>query len=172
MNGKPSQLIRNKYITRLVRLPNWLPHCTVAETTAKKSTPALGACKSRQIFFCEIDWSYLCVASVWQILHFAKTNFADIRQKDILTLDGLEKGQLIQLDDVTRIKLALRNQGQLAPFVCYLVFKIGNFAIDITEQKKILSNYSKQLVTPVNLTRKKFHKLFNFQDWERAPKAK
>ena len=31
-------------------------------------------------------------------------NFADIRQKDILTLDGLEKGQLIQLDDVTRIK--------------------------------------------------------------------
>ena len=33
------------------------------------------------------------------------TNFAEIRQKDILTLDGLEKGQLIQLDDVTRIKL-------------------------------------------------------------------
>jgi hypothetical protein len=47
-------------------------------------------------------------------------NFAAIWQKDILTLDGLEKGQLIQLDDVTRIKLALRNQGQLAPFVCYL----------------------------------------------------
>ena len=61
------------------------------------------------------------------------TNFAEIRQKDILTLDGLEKGQLIQLDDVTRIKLALRNQGQLAPFVCYLVSKIGNFAIDVTE---------------------------------------
>ena len=50
-------------------------------------------------------------------------------------------------------KLVLRNQGQLAPFVCYLVFKIGNFAIGITEQKKILSNCSKQLVTPVNLTR-------------------
>ena len=81
------------------------------------------------------------------------TNFAAIWQKDILTLDGLEKGQLIQLDDVTRIKLALRNQGQLAPFVCYLVFKIGNFAIDITEQKNFLSNCSKQLVTPVNLTR-------------------
>ena len=48
-------------------------------------------------------------------------NSADIRQKDILTLDGLEKRQLIQLDDVTRIKMALRNQGQLAPFVCYLV---------------------------------------------------
>ena len=61
------------------------------------------------------------------------TNFAAIWQKDILTLDGLEKGQLIQLDDVTRIKLALRNQGQLAPFVCYLVFKIGNFAVDVTE---------------------------------------
>ena len=43
-------------------------------------------------------------------------NFADIRQKGILTLDGLEKGQLIQLDDVKRIKMALRNQGQLAPF--------------------------------------------------------
>ena len=73
----------------------------------------------------------------------------------ILTLDGLKKGQLIQLDDVTRIKLAFRNQGQLAPFVCYLVFKIRNFAIDITEQKNFLSNCSKQLVTPVNLTRKK-----------------
>ena len=44
------------------------------------------------------------------------TNFAEIRQKDILTLDGLEKGQLIQLDDVTRIKMAVRNQGQLVPF--------------------------------------------------------
>ena len=31
------------------------------------------------------------------------TNFAEIKQKDILTLDGLKKGQLIQLDDVTRI---------------------------------------------------------------------
>ena len=60
-------------------------------------------------------------------------NFSDIRQKDILTLDGLEKEQLIQLDDVTRIKLALRNQGQLAPFVRYLDFKIGNFAFDVTE---------------------------------------
>ena len=57
---------------------------------------------------------------------------AEIWQKYILTLDGLEKGLLIQLDDVTRIKLAFRNQGQLAPFVCYLAFKIGNFAIDIT----------------------------------------
>ena len=92
-------------------------------------------------------------------------NFAAIWQKDIL--DGLEKEQLIQLDDVTRIKLAFRNQGQLAPFVCYLVFKIGNFAIDITEQKKILSNCSKQLVTPVNLTRIFFFdKLSNIQDWE------
>ena len=45
----------------------------------------------------------------------------------------LEKGQMIQLNDVTRIKLALRNQGQLAPFVCYLDFKIGNFAFDTTE---------------------------------------
>jgi hypothetical protein len=49
--------------------------------------------------------------------------------------------------------LEIINQGQLAPFVCYLVFKIGNFAIDITEQKFFLSNCSKQLVTPVNLTR-------------------
>jgi len=56
-----------------------------------------------------------------------------LRQKDILTLDGLEKEQLIQLDDVTRIKLALRNQSKLAPFVCFLDFKIGKFALDITE---------------------------------------
>ena len=61
------------------------------------------------------------------------TNFAVIWQKGILTLDGLEKRQLIQLDDVTRIKLALRNQGQLAPFVCYLVLKIGNFAVNFTK---------------------------------------
>ena len=33
----------------------------------------------------------------------------------------------------TRIKLALRNLGQLAPFACYLDFKIGNFAINVTE---------------------------------------
>jgi hypothetical protein len=60
-------------------------------------------------------------------------NFAVIWQKDILTLDGLEKEQVIQLDDVTRIKLALKDQGHLAPFVCYLDFKIGNFAFDVTE---------------------------------------
>ena len=59
-----------------------------------------------------------------------KKNFAVIWQKDILTLDGLEKEQLIQLDDVTRIKLALRNQDQLALFVCYIDFKI---AFDVTE---------------------------------------
>ena len=40
---------------------------------------------------------------------------------------------MIQLDDVTRIKLALRNPGQLAPFACYLVSKIGNVAINVTE---------------------------------------
>ena len=34
------------------------------------------------------------------------TNFAAIWQKDILTLNGVEKEQLIQLDDVTRIKFA------------------------------------------------------------------
>ena len=45
-----------------------------------------------------------------------------LQQFDKFTLDGLEKGQLIQLDDVTRIKLAFRNQGQLAPFVCHLDF--------------------------------------------------
>ena len=68
--------------------------------------------------------------------HFQKpelTNFAEIRQKDILTLDGLEKGQLIQLDHATRIKMALRSQGQLAPFAYYLVFKIGKFGFDFTE---------------------------------------
>jgi len=76
-----------------------------------------------------------------------------MRQKDILTLNGLEKGQLIILHDVTRIKMALRNQGQLTPFACYLVGKIGNFAVDFTEiisAKKNLSNCSKHLVTPVN----------------------
>ena len=66
-------------------------------------------------------------------MNLKKNNFAAIWQKDILTLDGLEKEQLIQLDDVTRIKLALRNPGQLAPFACYLVGKIGNFAVDFTE---------------------------------------
>ena len=60
-------------------------------------------------------------------------NFAAIWRKDILTLDGLEKEQQIQLDDVTRVKLALRNQGQWAPFVCYLDLKIGKFAFDVTE---------------------------------------
>ena len=44
--------------------------------------------------------------------------------------------------------------------------------LKLFEQKKILSNCSKQLVTPVNLTRKKIHKLVDFQDWERAHKAK
>ena len=61
------------------------------------------------------------------------TNFAAIWQKDILTLDGLEKGQLIQLDDVARIKLVLRNQGRLAPLACYLVFKIEKFAVHVIE---------------------------------------
>ena len=108
---------------------------------------------------------------IWRSI--CKTRTAEIWQKDILTLDGLEKEQLIQSDDVTRNKLAFRNQGQLAPFVCYLVFKIGNFAIDITDQKKFLSNCSKQLVTPVNLTRNFFFdKLSNIQDWEWTPKAK
>ena len=65
----------------------------------------------QKIFFWEIDWSY----------NNSLTNFE------------FEKEQLIPLDDVTRIKLALRNQGQLAPFVCYLDFKIGNFAFDVTE---------------------------------------
>ena len=60
------------------------------------------------------------------------TNFAAIWQKDILTLDSLEKGQMIQLDDIKRIKLAIKNQGQLASFAYYLVFKIGNFAVYVT----------------------------------------
>ena len=105
---------------------------------------------------------------IWRSI--CKTRTAEIW---ILTLDGLEKGQLIQLDYATRIKLAFRNQGQLALFVCYLVPKIGNFAIKSFEQKKFfLSNCGKQLVTPVNLTRKKNDRLFNFQDWEQTPKAK
>ena len=61
------------------------------------------------------------------------TNFAALLTKRHPYLNVLEKGQLIQLDDVTRIKLALRNQGRLARFACYLVFKIGNFAVDVTE---------------------------------------
>jgi hypothetical protein len=44
--------------------------------------------------------------------------------------------------------------------------------LKLFEQKNFLSNCSKQLVTPVNLTRIFFHELLNFQDWERAPKAK
>ena len=110
---------------------------------------------------------------IWRSI--CKTRTAEIWQKDILTLDGFEKGQLIQLDDVTRIKLAFRNQGQLAPFVCYLVFKIGNFANDITEQKKFRSNCSKlQAACNTSQFDKKlfFDKLSNIQDWEWTPKAK
>ena len=107
---------------------------------------------------------------IWRSI--CKTRTAKIWQKDTLTLDSLEKGQLTQLDDVTRIKLAFRNQGQLAPFVCYLVFKIGNFAIDITEQKKFLSNCSKQLVTQVNLTKKIFLTNYLISRIPKAPKAK
>ena len=61
------------------------------------------------------------------------TNFAAILTRRHPYLDVLEKEQLIQLADVKRIKLALRNPGQLAPFACYLVSKIGNFAINVTE---------------------------------------
>jgi hypothetical protein len=98
-----------------------------------------------------------------------------IWQKDILTLDGLEKEQLIQLDDVTRIKLALRNQANWPRFSAILILRWETLHLTLLklfEQKKFLSNCIKQLVTPVNLTIKFFHKLFNFQDWERAPKAK
>ena len=42
-----------------------------------------------------------------------------------------KKGQLIQVGDIKRIKLVLRNQGQLEPFACYLLFKIRNFAVDV-----------------------------------------
>ena len=69
---------------------------------------------------------------------------------------------MIQLDGVTRIKLALRNQGQLAPFVCYLVSKIGNFAINIIESicaKKILSNCRKQLFNTSQFDKKKYFNL-------------
>ena len=58
-----------------------------------------------------------------------------------------------RVTDDTRIKMALRNEGQLALFACYLVGKIGNFAVDFTEiisAKKILSNCGKHIVTPVN----------------------
>mgnify|MGYP001370188528 CR=1 FL=1 len=65
---------------------------------------------------------------------FAKPELLKFGKKtSFLTLDGLEKEQLIQIDHVTRIKLALRNQGHLAMFVCYLDFEIGNFAFDVTE---------------------------------------
>ena len=56
---------------------------------------------------------------------------------------------------------------------------LQSMLLKLFEQKIFLSNCRKQLVTPVNLTRKKnqfnpsqFDKLFNFQNWERAPKAK
>ena len=60
--------------------------------------------------------------------HFRSPEFW---KKDILILDGLEKGQLIQLVDGKRFKLALRNQGQLELFACYLLFKIKNIAVDV-----------------------------------------
>ena len=62
---------------------------------------------------------------------FEKTrtiNFAAIWQKDILTLDGLEKGQLIQLGIVARIKVKAD-----WPHLPAILFLIGNFAMDVTE---------------------------------------
>ena len=64
------------------------------------------------------------------------TNFAAIWQKDILTLDGLEKGQLIQLDDVTRIKLALRNQGHLSATLILRLEALHLTLLKLFEQKK------------------------------------
>ena len=49
----------------------------------------------QQKIFCEIDWSYLCLATFdkfWIWRSICKTRTAEIWQKDILTLDGLEKG--------------------------------------------------------------------------------
>ena len=84
------------------------------------------------------------------------TNFDAIWQKDILTLDGLEEEQLIQLDDVTRIKLALRNQGQLALFVCFdvsIMKKLWDLAhekfINIIGRYGILNEYSWMSATPM-----------------------
>ena len=62
-------------------------------------------------------------------------------------------------------KLVLRNQGQLAPFSAILFLRLETLQstlLKLFEQKcfcakMFLSNCSKQLVTPVNLTRKKNH---------------
>ena len=40
---------------------------------------------------------------------------------------------MIQLGNNAKIKFALRNQGRLALFAYHLVFKIGNFLVDVTE---------------------------------------
>ena len=50
---------------------------------------------SWQKIFCENDWSYLCLAVVWQILNMKKHLQNQNCWKDTLTLDVLEKGQLI-----------------------------------------------------------------------------
>ena len=82
-------------------------------------------------------------------------NFAVVSQKDILILDGLEKGQLIQFGNVAKIKSALRNQGRLAPFALFLRLETLQLTLLKLFEQNILSICSKQLVTPVNLTRKK-----------------
>ena len=42
----------------------------------------------------------------------------------------------------------------MAPFVCYLVFEIGNFAVDVTE---IIWGFFYEHVSSVNMTRKKIN---------------
>ena len=70
------------------------------------------------------------------IFHFAHgylRTFQHIKNKPFLILPSSLSRYLSAPKDFTRIKLALRNQAQLAPFICYLDFKIGNFAFDVTE---------------------------------------
>jgi hypothetical protein len=53
----------------------------------------------------------------------------------------------------------------------YFDFNVQLMLLKLFEQKNVLSNCSKQLVTQVNLN-KKIDKLYNFQNWEQTPKAK
>ena len=72
--------------------------------------------------------------------NFELEDFAAIWQKDILTLDGLEKEQFIQLDDVARIKLALEeiraNWPRLSAILILRLETLHLTLLKLFEQKK------------------------------------
>ena len=118
--------------------------------------------KSRQKFFCEIDWSYLCLATVWQILNMKKH-----LQKPELCCNLAKRHPYLRwswertIDSIrwcykNQIGIALRNQAnwpRLSTILFLRLETLQSTLLKLFEQIFFLSNCSKQLVTPVNLTR-------------------